>query len=116
MPIISEQMLTELAFQREITLVAIDAEITTPDHFPVLKVVAPATGGAWLFTEYNPELGTLYGLCDPGLGYPEIGPLFLSELEELARSVDLEVEEDFDTNWQLSEYAAEARRVGRLIL
>jgi hypothetical protein len=115
MPLISDEMLKELAFQREITLVAIDAEISTPDHFPIVKIAAPTTGAAWLFTEYNPEAGTLYGLCDPGLGYPEIGLLCLSELEELAKSVRLVVDV-IDTHIQLSEYASEARRVGRLIL
>jgi hypothetical protein len=39
----------------------------------------------------------------------------LRDLEDLAKSVRLVVDE-IDTNLQLSEYASEARRVGRLIL
>lgn len=56
------------------------------DHAPVVKIFAPVGAGTWLLNEAEPfDDGDfrLFGLCDPGLGEPEIGYVLRSELEEL---------------------------------
>ena len=49
------------------------------DFKPVIKCFG---GGAatWLFTEYDAESDLLFGLCDLGQGFPEMGMTSRSEL------------------------------------
>lgn len=57
-----------------------DRDGRTEDLRPVVKLFTPGGAGTWLLTELDPETGTAYGLCDLGLGYPELGYVLLSEL------------------------------------
>lgn len=52
------------------------------DQIPVVKFFG---GGActWLFTEYDPEQDLFFGLCDLGMGEPELGYQSREELEGL---------------------------------
>ncbi|WP_212598270.1 DUF2958 domain-containing protein [Sphingopyxis granuli] len=44
------------------------------DPKPVVKLFTPDAGATWLISECDPqEPDILYGLCDPGLGEPELG-------------------------------------------
>ena len=58
-----------------------------------------------------------WGLCDLGLGIPELGTVSLSELAELRGALGLNVERDkyFKANKTLSEYADEAKK-GRYLV
>ncbi|TIW22757.1 MAG: DUF2958 domain-containing protein, partial [Mesorhizobium sp.] len=62
------------------------------------------------------DLDIAFGLCDLGLGCPEIGNVSLSELSALRGQLGLPVERDlyFSADKPLSEYADEARRLGRI--
>jgi hypothetical protein len=53
-----------------------------PDFVPVVKLFTPDAGCTWLLTEIDPEDPDIaFGLCDLGLGHPELGSVSLPELE-----------------------------------
>lgn len=56
---------------------AADADI---DHFPVVKLFNPTGAATWLLTELDADGDTLFGLCDLGFGFPELGSVSLAEL------------------------------------
>jgi hypothetical protein len=87
------------------------------DHQPVVKLFAPDANATWLLTEIDPEDDDrAFGLCDLGLGCPELGYVSLVELEGLRGPMGLRVERDFHftASKTLAEYATEARSFGRL--
>ncbi|MEH2522020.1 hypothetical protein V1279_007593 [Bradyrhizobium sp. AZCC 1610] len=87
------------------------------DHRPVVKLFTPDGAATWLLTECDPdEPDRLFGLCDLGLGCPELGYVSLTELTELRGKLGLPVERDrhFSADRPLSAYAAEARAAGRI--
>ena len=46
------------------------------------EILRPVWCGNWLITECDPEEpGRLFGLCDLGMGYPELGYVSLYELQ-----------------------------------
>jgi hypothetical protein len=88
-----------------------------PDFVPVVKLFTPDAGCTWLLTEIDPEDPDIaYGLCDLGLGCPEIGPVSLSELEAVRGKLNLPVERDiyFAATKTLSAYADEALAHGAI--
>lgn len=88
------------------------------DHVPVVKLFTPDAGATWLFTECDPdEPDRLFGLCDLGLGYPELGYVSLAQIAELKGRLGLPVERDmhFVAEKPLSSYAEDARINGRII-
>jgi hypothetical protein len=53
-----------------------------PDFLPVVKLFMPECGFVWLLTELDPEQPDIaFGLCDLGMGCPELGSVSLSEIE-----------------------------------
>jgi len=58
-----------------------------------------------------------FGLCDLGMGSPEIGFVCIREIRELRGPLGLPVERDlhFDASKALSAYADEAREHGRIV-
>ncbi len=88
------------------------------DHFPVLKLFTPDAGATWLISECDPdEMNLLFGLCDLGVGAPELGYVSLAEIMEVRGGLGLPVERDlhFVADKPLSAYADEARVKGRII-
>lgn len=58
------------------------AALIDHDPLPVVKLFSPYTGGTWLLTELDPEEPDIaFGLCDLGVGFPELGSVRISELE-----------------------------------
>ena len=56
------------------------AEMTEPDFLPVVKLFTPDAQCTWLLIELDPEdLDIAFGLCDLGMGCPELGYLSISE-------------------------------------
>lgn len=83
-----------------------------PDFLPVVKLFTPDAGCTWLLTELDPEDPDIaFGLCDLGMGCPELGPVSLSELESVRGRLGLPVERDryFTATKTLSAYADETR-------
>lgn len=88
------------------------------DQPPVLKLYLPDGGATWLISEVDPDdTDRLFGLCDLGLGFPELGYASLKEITELRGPLGLPVERDthFVAEKPLSVYAAEARSAGRIV-
>ncbi|MER8995552.1 DUF2958 domain-containing protein [Mesorhizobium sp. M0678] len=91
-----------------------DGEI---DFIPVVKLFTPDAGATWLLTEIDPDDQDIaFGLCDLGLGCPELGSVSLTELASVRGRLGLPVERDrhFQGVKPLSAYASDARRVGRI--
>lgn len=87
------------------------------DPFPVVKLFTPDAGATWLLTELDPDDEDIaFGLCDLGLGYPELGSVRLSEIASVRGKLGLPVERDlyFTADKSLSAYADEARLLGRI--
>jgi Protein of unknown function (DUF2958) len=83
-----------------------------PDFWPVVKLFTPDAGCTWLLTEIDPEDPDIaFGLCDLGLGCPELGSVSLSELDAVRGKLNLPVERDLycTATKTLSAYADEAR-------
>lgn len=88
-----------------------------PDFIPVVKLFTPDAACTWLLTELDPADPDLaFGLCDLGMGFPELGSVSISELESVRGKLGLPVERDlrFTPTKTLSAYADEARRAGRI--
>ena len=88
-----------------------------PDFLPVVKLFTPDGGCTWLLTEIDPENPDIaFGLCDLGMGTPEIGSVSLSELASIRGRLNLPVERDlyFTATKTLSAYADEARAHGAI--
>jgi hypothetical protein len=85
---------------------------------PVVKLFLPDTTATWLLTEIDPQDDDkAFGLCDLGLGGPELGWVSLKGLRRLRGWLGLRVECDasFRAVGPISDYLGEARRVGRII-
>ncbi|MCK1389008.1 DUF2958 domain-containing protein [Bradyrhizobium sp. 21] len=88
------------------------------DHWPVAKIYTPDGAATWLISEIDPDHpDRLFGLCDLGLGIPELGYVSLAELSALRGPLRLAVERDrqFVADKPLSAYASEARLQGRTV-
>ncbi|QND62341.1 DUF2958 domain-containing protein [Mesorhizobium huakuii] len=85
------------------------------DFVPVVKLFTPDAGATWLLTEMDPDDPDIaFGLCDLGIGSPELGSVSLAELAAVRGRLGLPVERDlhFQPNRTLSAYADIAQRDG----
>lgn len=81
------------------------------DFIPVVKLFTPDANCTWLLTELDPdEPDIAFGLCDLGMGCPELGSVRISELESVRGKLGLPVERDryFTATHTLSVYARAA--------
>lgn len=88
------------------------------DPVPVVKLFTPDAHATWLLTELDPEDGdTAFGLCDVGIGMPELGTVRISDLASIVGPLKLPVERDlyFVAKRSLSDYARLARINGSII-
>ena len=91
----------------------------TPDFdpAPVVKLFTPDAAATWLLTELDPDdPDTAFGLCDLGLGSPELGYVSLTELGAVRGGLGLPIERDlhFRPDKPSSAYAAAAQSSGRI--
>jgi hypothetical protein len=87
------------------------------DHTPAVKFFDPAGAATWLISELNPgEPDILFGLCDLGQGFPELGYVRFSELAETKNRLGIHLERDlfFIGKFPLSVYAEAARAHERI--
>lgn len=84
------------------------------DVHPVVKLYTPDAQAMWLLTELERDGDLAYGLCDLGLGYPELGQVRLSELAALRGPHGFAVAADtrFIARQPLSAYAEDSFRDG----
>jgi len=88
------------------------------DPLPVIKLFTPDANCTWLLTELDPEDHDIaFGLCDLGLGFPELGYVSIEEISRLRGRLGLPVERDlwFNANKTLSAYAEAAHLAERIV-
>ena len=93
------------------------AGLAEPDFLPVVKLFTPDSDCVWLLTELDPhEPDIAFGLCDLGMGYPELGSVSITELEAVRGGLRLPIERDlrFTPTKTLSAYADEASKAGAI--
>ena len=85
--------------------------MTGNDIKPVLKLFNPVGAQTWLIAAIAEDGDTMYGLCDLGFGYPELGYVSLSEIENLDLPFGLKIERDawWEPEKTLQEYYNDAR-------
>ena len=87
------------------------------DPLPVVKLFLPDGMLTWLLTELDPvDSNRAFGLCDLGLGCPELGYVDLNDLAHLRGYLKLPVSRDiyFSLDRPLSIYADVARAARRI--
>jgi hypothetical protein len=99
--------------QREAT----DRQDQALDFQPVVKLFTADGNATWLLTELNPDIDLAFGLCDLGLGEPELGYVSLAELAAARGPLGLPLECDlhFVPTLTISAYADLAREHRRII-
>jgi Protein of unknown function (DUF2958) len=92
----------------------------TPDEIdfrPVVKLFMPDAGCTWLLSELDPEEPDIaFGLCDLGMGCPELGSVRISGIESVRGRLGLPAERDlhFTADHTLSVYARAADTAGAI--
>jgi Protein of unknown function (DUF2958) len=86
------------------------------DFKPVVKLFTPDAQCTCLLTELGLD-DIAFGLCDLGMGTPELGFVSMHELRDLRGPLGLPIERDmhFEARKTLSAYADEAREHGRIV-
>ena len=87
------------------------------DPEPVVKLFTPDAGCTWLLCEIDPDdEDHAFGLCDLGMGSPELGWVSLAELTQVRGNLGLPVERDlyFESEGPISTYARLARQSRRI--
>lgn len=110
--LITDEQLAQLLVNGRCSIEAADF-----DPAPVVKLFTPDAGATWLLTEIDPDdHDRAFGLCDLGLGSPELGDVSLAELHALRGRLGLPLERDlhFKAVKPISAYAHEARLAGRI--
>jgi len=82
------------------------------DPRPVVKLFTPDGSATWLLTELDPDDNDIaFGLCDLGMGCPELGSVRISEIKSARGPLGLPIERDlyFTAEYPLSIYAESAR-------
>jgi Protein of unknown function (DUF2958) len=85
-PLWTDDLLAALAANGKSSAAGIARDGKTPDHVPLLKLFTPMGRATWLLTEYHAEDGRFFGLCDLGMGSPELGYISREEIEQTAYS------------------------------
>jgi Protein of unknown function (DUF2958) len=85
------------------------------DPSPVVKLFTPDANATWLLTEID-ENDVAFGLCDLGLGTPELGYVSILEILSVRGPMGLPVERDkhYAEPRPLSVVASLARRAGHV--
>ena len=88
------------------------------DPVPVVKLFTPDAAAVWLLAWTDPQDPDIaYGLCDLGLGFPELGTVRLTEIMSVRGILGLPVERDrhWTAEQSLNDYAAEAFKAERIV-
>lgn len=100
------------------TLLANGREAAKKSSFnprPVVRLFTPDAAFTWLLAWVDPdEPDRAFGLCDLGMGCPELGYVSLAEIRAIRGLLRLPVERDrwWEPRKTLTEYADDARRAG----
>jgi len=88
----------------------------TIDPYPVVKLYTLDAGAAWLLTDLDADGDRAYGLCDSGIGAPELGHVSLAALDAMRgpRGMRVVADPHFRPRQALSVYASTAMRDGSI--
>ena len=86
----------------------------TFDPFPVVKLHTLDAGAVWLLTDLLADGDIAFGLCDAGIGCPELRTVSLAEVEAMQgpRGIHVVPDPGFVPDRSLSAYLADALRDG----
>jgi hypothetical protein len=86
-------------------------------QYPVVKLFNPCGAATWLLSEYDPETDTAFGLCDLGMGSPELGYVYMPDLRNFKGPLDIGIERDlrFIPYAQMQWYSYHARKEGAIV-
>jgi hypothetical protein len=117
MTLITQAQIDQLIANGKAQRAAIDNDQCAIDFKPVVKLFTPDAQCTWLITELDPDHELAFGLCDLGMGEPELGYVSLTELRTVRGNLGLPVERDehFDADKPLSAYADAARQHGGIV-
>ncbi|MDV4146626.1 DUF2958 domain-containing protein [Shimia sp. FJ5] len=118
MELLPQSILDQLAANGRANQERIETGEYTIDFKPVVKLFTPDGGATWLLSETDPEDPDIaFGLCDLGLGYPELGSVRLSVLKAHRGRLGLPIERDlhFNADAPLGTYADRAREAGGIV-
>lgn len=96
------------------------ARAAAPDYdpWPVVKLFTADAHAIWLLAALDPaDSDTAWGLCDVGIGMPELGTVRLSDLASIVGPLNRPVMRDryFKAARSLAEYARLARLDGSIL-
>jgi hypothetical protein len=96
---------------------ALEQKTGAIDFEPVVKLFTPDGNATWLLTELDPNDHLAFGLCDLGLGEPELGYVSLHELSAARGPLGLPLERDlyFASTRTIAVYAELAREHRRIV-
>ena len=84
----------------------------TVSHKPVVKYFTPFGAATWLISEIDDE-NMMFGLCDLGQGFPELGYVHLQDLMSLKPNCERDLY--FQPKYTISQYADKSRQKGRIV-
>lgn len=88
------------------------------DPMPIVRLFTPDAHATWLLAALDPTDGdTAWGLCDVGIGMPELGTVRLSDLATIVGPSNRPVLRDqfFRAARRLSDYARLAKLNGSIV-
>jgi hypothetical protein len=87
MKLLTKALRDELLRNGRITAALAEEGKASADFALVVKYFTPYANCTWLLTELDPdEPDIAFGLCDLGMGFPELGSVSISELEGVQRT------------------------------
>ena len=118
MDLFPKDILNKLIANGRANKARLEAGEDTIDHPPVVKLFTPDGAATWLLSEIDPEEPDIaFGLCDLGVGCPELGSVRISEIESARGPLGMPIERDihFKAKHRLTTYADQAREAGRIV-
>lgn len=89
------------------------------DNAPVVMLTLPFSPCVWLLSELDPDNPDIaFGLCDPGIGSPELGYVSINEIRSVCHPVfKMTVYNNplFRAEYPMSAYAAAARAYREIV-
>lgn len=117
MKLLTKAQRTKLLKNGAANAMARDEDGNTHDFWPVVKLFCPWSAATWLLSELDPDDPDLaFGLCDLGMGCPEMGSVRISEILGVRGPGGLTIERDkwFCARRSLTAYADAARAAGHI--
>jgi hypothetical protein len=86
----------------------------TVDFQPVVKWFDSFGMASWLITEVDPDQCLAFGLCDLGMGFPEMGSVSIDEITSIQIYGNPRIVKDkhWSATQSLTQYASDARNAG----